>query len=82
MRAGTDNDKMAQIIAHYGKPKGYTTKYGSVVHFPDSKNGATFLLLADGKLKRVHGCEKRIWLSLLNAASAKAARPLPTVFMN
>jgi hypothetical protein len=59
----------------------FTTKFGAVVYFPDSKEGLTFIATAEGE-RRVRGAEKRILLSMLGAIEEARRRPLPVAGQN
>ena len=78
---GTD-DLARKFEKKYGEAMGLTTNYGHLIHFPKSKNGATFVIYSNGEAKRVHGYEKRLLLSLLEAVAAGRVKGLPKVFDN
>lgn len=74
MKNHTSNEKKVRSVA-------FTTKYGAVVYFPDSKEGLTFVATKEGE-RRVRGAEKRILLSMLGALEEARRRPLPVAGQN
>lgn len=60
----------------------FDTPFGSVVHFPNTEAGITFLALAGQEPRRVRGAEKRLFLTFLRALKDLRARPLPALLMN
>jgi len=65
-----------------GKALVFSTIFGAVVHFPESKVGLTLLQYADGTTRRVRGYEKRILLSMIRALEEARRHPLPALSMN
>lgn len=77
MKNHTDNEKREKKA----RSVSFTSKYGAVVYFPDTKEGLTFIATAEGE-RRLRGAEKRIILSLLGAIEEARRRPLPVAGQN
>ena len=59
----------------------FSTPYGAVVYFPETKAGLTFMVTNEGE-RRVRGAEKRILLTMLKTIEEARRRPLPILAQN